>query len=204
MSLYRAQLRRAAMAALRNATAAGAQVFDRTDLPTTLDQLPAVFVQTPSESMQSQGRGRLPQFTVTTTLLVLARCAATSPDAAQEQAELLCAEITTALLFNVGLISLVQQVAGVETIFRLSGEGREHVAEALLNFSLEYQQVFQPTPNPAPLVEVGLEADFTGDGVPDVLAAATFEVLGTEQNMILTTEAGSNLLLDDPTPPAQP
>jgi hypothetical protein len=167
--LYRANLRKIAVAALKSAgTMARQSVFSPQDWPTFSGNYPAILVQTPRERKESIGRG-MPQFTVTTTMSVIGRLDGTDAEYVETQLELLCEQIEQAILTNYDLVRLTQQFSAVDTRMEVSCEGEKHIGEVQIDFSLEFYQAFEPT-----FVDALTEADVHVDLVGTYDAAGTY------------------------------
>jgi hypothetical protein len=138
--LARRQVRVAAMAAL------GALTDVTLESPpvtaTAPKQLPHVGVRCGTERKAAEGK-RLPKFTTTATIEVIARVSASTKEAAQDALEALAARIEAALFGSVDLIALVQKM-DVTTTTEISGEGSTYLAGVEMSIDCELYEVFDP------------------------------------------------------------
>lgn len=139
--LGRRQVRVAALAAL---TAALPDVTLESPpvTPTAPKQLPYAGLRCGTERKAAEGK-RLPKFTTTATLEVIARVSATSKEAAQDALEALAARIEVALFGSVDLVDLVQKM-DVTTTTDISVEGSTYLAGVEMSIDCELYEVFDP------------------------------------------------------------
>jgi len=141
-----ATLRLFAQGALAGITAAGANVFTPLDRPTWSGNYPVIFIQTPNEEKESLGRNGAPQFTVTTTVRLIARVkqAQEENDAGAAKAELalelLQSQIEKGLINNPPLMSQLQQFAWVRVEKEVVGDSEFHLGELTMDIGMEFYQ----------------------------------------------------------------
>lgn len=162
-----ADLRKLCQNALTGVTAAKSNVFSPLDRPTWEGNYPVIFLQTPAEDKESLGRNGAPQFTVTTTMRVIARVTAKQAvnDAGAAAAELaleqLQQQIEMALINYPPLMSLLQQFAWVRVQKQVSGDGALHIGELVMEIGMEFYQGpedFYPIVG-TPIEEVTIDID---------------------------------------------
>lgn len=160
-------LRRLAAEALKDKTAAGANVFSPRTWSTWNGSYPLVYLNVSGEDMDSLGR-HVPEFTVTATLRVSARVSVkqlpNNAGAAQAQLELeaLQDQIKRALINNPALMTRIQQFSFVRSEFKEDGEGATELAELVMELGLEFYQGpedFYPLEDEAPPVPVDAAAE---------------------------------------------
>lgn len=154
----RAQIRLACVAALEAAVAAGsfaAAILSPGDWNQPPEKLPAILLRTPSDVKRSGAKAQ-PNFTTEVTLEIQAFAAGTTTDvAAQTAIELLDAWIEQTLFTAPAVLALVQQVASVETVTKITAAGKEHFAGVEKRIVLETFEDFEPTIT-QPLTEITL------------------------------------------------
>lgn len=155
-----AELRALFVSALVGATDAGKAVYSPFDWHTAGNAYPAILVHARRERKESAGRN-VPQFTVTSTIEVIARTK--SPGqvgdlgsaAALAAAESLKAQIETALINNPSIWALpdgsqrIQQFASIDCELMTNSEGEMPMAEVILTIDVEHFQTaddFFPIP----------------------------------------------------------
>jgi hypothetical protein len=160
-------LRTQAVTALKGATSAAANVFSPRDWPTWSGAYPVLFVTTPNESGESQGRNGPPQFTVTTTLRVTARVQTKLKPLDAGAAEALSAleamreQIKVALINYPPLMDLLQQYPSFRSTMDVSDDGGLHLGELTLELEMEFYQGpedFYPIPT-VPLAGIDLTVE---------------------------------------------
>lgn len=175
--ISRAGLRGIVVSALQSAaTLAQDRVYEPRDIPTDLSLFPALLVQTPIERKESLGRTTAPQFNTTVTIAVTARVQGDNPGQVETDLDTLATQVEQAVLCSDDVMKTLQQVASVDTEMVVTAESETHVGQAAITFACETFQRYDPPPAPD-LVEIGLDVDFNGDGVPDVLAAALLDTV---------------------------
>ena len=110
-----------------------------------------------------------PQFFATARLSIIGRVQGTDPTAVEEQLELLCEQIESAILTNQALLQSVNQFSFVDTDMGVTADGRQHIGEVQMDFGMEYNDDFDPfvqapaalPPIAVPLMEVGAHVDLT-------------------------------------------
>ncbi len=178
--LARRQLRLAALDAL-NAVKTSAQiaVIDSPgDWNTPPEKLPAILLRNGREQKVSITKG-MPEFTTTVTLEIEARVDADTAAVAQDCIEALGYLIENTLLCDYSVISMVNQVASVESETEITSDGRRHFGAMKMAVSFEMPEMFDPTEAPVaasawpqvvhaavPLTSIGLHADMLGTFSP--------------------------------------
>lgn len=161
-------LRDAAVAALKAAnTLAGQRVYSPRDWPTWNGIHPAIIVRTPNESAQSLGPVGVPTFNTTITLTISGRTERDSEAHADADARTLAQQIKSAILQNGQFIKTqaVQQFVGFTSRIEVTAEGRQHIGDVTVSFSIEVFQVYEPTidaagdPIGTPLTNVRIHID---------------------------------------------
>jgi len=139
-------LRDAAVSALKGRTAAGQHVYSPRDWPTTHSTYPVVLVRTPEEFATSKGRFGVPEFDNTITLAIAGRVEATTEAAADTAARSLAKQIKAAILQNGQFLysQEVQQVASFTSKIEVTAEGKLHIGDVMISFSVEVFQVYEP------------------------------------------------------------
>lgn len=176
-SLARRQIRLAALAAITGANLQNAGSPVAIDSPgdwtTPPEVLPAILLRAPGERKESKLRGQ-PEFDTNITIEIEGRVQALTASDAQDAIEDLCLGIEQALLTNYDLISIIQQVAAVETKIEITADGRVHIGGAMMHFVFECFESFDPFEVVAPpaLTTVQIHADLIG----------TFDPTGTYSN----------------------
>ncbi|MCQ8240522.1 hypothetical protein [Rhizosaccharibacter radicis] len=162
MTLIRADLRTAAVDALRAAgTAAGPNVFSSRAWPTDPKALPVIQAVVLADTAESWGRNA-PGFTRTAGLLVTAKFRFDGPEDFERQSDLLCEQIELAIMGNVALQAMIQQVSAIDSDLASDALGAVQVGVVRIRFDLEYAQTFAPPSEPlvsiAATVRAGLDA----------------------------------------------
>ena len=173
--LARRQIRLAALAALTGASFTGVTIESPGDWSTPPEALPAILLRATDDRKESITKGQ-PEFTTTVSIEIDARVGATDPSAAQDAIEAICYSIEMALMTNYALISIVNQVASVDTKMEISSDGKIHFGGARMTVNFEVPEMFDPfetTPPPA-LTSFGLHFD----------AGAPFDATGTYSNLL--------------------
>jgi hypothetical protein len=139
--LVRRQLRLAFMAALQGL--AGGNVVSPGDWDVPGAKLPIIKVRTGAETKASQGRFQ-PEYTSTTAIELQVVVEALTEGASQDALETLVAQIEDAVLGNVALIKLQQQISSVTAVPTFSSQGEKHLAGMLMTFECETFEHFDP------------------------------------------------------------
>lgn len=145
MTTTSSKLRDLAVAALKGATNAGQNVFALRSWPTESSSYPILLVKAPKEHKESLGRNA-PQFTVTTTLGVIARvkAAALPNDAgalqAEQALEAIQRQVEVALINNPALTDILQQFSSVDAEMEINSEGDDINGQLVMTFALEFYQ----------------------------------------------------------------
>jgi hypothetical protein len=139
--LARRQVRVAALAAL-TAALTDVTIESPPVTPTAPKQLPYAGVRCGTERKAAEGK-RLPKFTTTATLEVVARVSAPTKEAAQDAIEYLGARIEVALFGSAALVALVQQM-NVTTTTEISAEGSTYLGGIEMAVDCELYEVFDP------------------------------------------------------------
>lgn len=143
--LARRQLRLAVMGALRPLCET---VLSPGNWPTPPDKLPALLVNTPSESKQGLGPN-VPQFNTSVTLVIQGQASAKTPELAQDAIDLLAYQVENAVFEDYSVVGMVQQFLSVQTDTDINSEGKDHLAGFRMTISCELYEVFDPTVAPA-------------------------------------------------------
>ena len=170
LMLARRQIRLAALAALTGEQFANVSIESPGDWNTPPEDLPAILLRAPDDRKESIGKGP-PQFTSTCTIEIEARVGELTDTAAQDSIEGLCLAIEMALLTNIDLIRIINQVVSVESRTEISSDGRIHFGGARMLFAFEVPEMFDSfgAPGappgaplsglPVPLYGIGLHLD---------------------------------------------
>jgi hypothetical protein len=141
--LARRQIRIAALAALQGAIPE-TRIECPGDWTTPTDILPIILLRTPRDRKESITKTQ-PEFTTTVSLELEARIEANTAEAAQDAIELLGYNIEQALFTNVALISIIQQVASVDTETEITADSRRHLGGIKMTIGFEVFEAFEPT-----------------------------------------------------------
>lgn len=170
--LWRAQYRALVAQELIDAgTLAQNRVFQSRALPTGLDMLPAILLQTPKDRKVSTGRGA-PKFNVTFDLYIVARLDALTYQAAEDSIEVLVEQIELAILANPATVNPLEQFEAVETQIMIDGTGKTFVGEASMLFKCEFYQAYDP-----PLLTRLSEIDVDVHSAPGGPTTASVQIL---------------------------
>lgn len=157
--LARRLIRLAALDALKSDTdLAGVNIESPGDWTTPPSKLPAILMRSPSDRKESIAKTS-PEFTTNVIIEIEARDDAKNPEEAQDNIEDLCFKIEQALLTNYGLIRLINQVASVDTKTEISADGKIHFGAAMMIFTFELPEMFEPVTQFQTLDNVQLHAD---------------------------------------------
>jgi hypothetical protein len=164
MTLMRDMLRQMTVAALKAAdTDAGDNIFSPGDWPSDSDAMPALLISCKRERKESMTRAQ-PNFTTTAYIRVDARLEDTNEGDAQDSMNALCDQVEQAILTNHDIIEQLQQISSVETQMDIVSEGGKHVAQAVIEFGMEFyqsQEDYYAPVNPPQLNEITVQADLT-------------------------------------------
>ena len=181
--LARRELRLAVLAVLQ--ALPGVTVESPPATATQPKQMPYVGLRCGVERKASVEK-RMPEFTTTATLEILARASATTAEAVQDEIEDLANTIELAVFGAPTVIALLQQFGAVTSTTEISGEGSAYQAETLIAIDCELFEAFDPTQiapaNYPPLEGVNLHMDagrpfdatatYTGSLFPDAVTPA--------------------------------
>jgi hypothetical protein len=166
--------------ALTGATGAGARVYAPRDWPTKTDDMPILLVQSPRERKEGLGRSGAPQFTVTTTIRVVARVTAPAQtgdrgaQAALAAIGVLQRQIEVAAINSYELRKAIQQFTSVDVVTGVKSDAELHIAELVMDFALEFYQGpedFAPIAS-SPIEQLALYADLVNVFSPTGVFAA--------------------------------
>lgn len=127
-------------------TGAADKVYAPRDWPTVASLMPVILVQSPTERKTGMGRSGAPQFTVTTTLRVVARVYALADTgdsgavAALAATSVLQRQIEVAVINDYDLRASIQQYTTIEVTNEVKRDGEMHFGELVMDFSLEFYQ----------------------------------------------------------------
>ena len=153
--LYRELLREEAARVLRAAgTLAGPNVFTARSWPIAAPALPMIQLQVLADTAESAGRS-VPQFTRTAGLLITAKVEFGTPAEGEILLDTLCEQIEMALMLDVALQTMLQQVAVIQTELAFDSTSSQQIAVARMRFDLEFTQVFAPSG--PPLTEIMMQ-----------------------------------------------
>ena len=170
-----AELRDLAVAALKEASVAGGNVYAVRSWPTTAQSYPIVYVKTPTEERESLGPNGAPQYKVTSTIRFIARVrvpvqANDAGTAVAEAAlEALKADIEVAIINNPSIMVLLQQYPFTRSEMGINSDGDMPFGELALDIGMEFYQGpedFYPIVG-APLEEITVDADLTNVADPN-------------------------------------
>lgn len=139
-------LRELTAAALKDQTLAADRVYSARTWATWSGLYPVILLASPQEDMEGLGRAGAPQFTVTTTLRVVARVQvpeqANNAGAAQAQLllEQIQEQVKRAVINNPALMRNLQQIPFVRSQFREPEEGAKVLAELVMDIGMEFYQ----------------------------------------------------------------
>lgn len=128
-------------------TDADESVYSPRDWPIQSGQFPVIIVRTPSEKKSaSNPRYGPPEFDSAITLTAVCLVESVTEADAEEQLEQLSVQIENAILTNAQFLkeNEIQQVTSVETAMKVTADGERHIGEAVVVFSLEVHQLFEP------------------------------------------------------------
>lgn len=154
MSLYRNQLRDKVAGLLQQTTDARDNVLICTPYPVEIQELPVIFVTVPSENASSNGR-HAPDFTRVVQLEVLARVTAQNPVTVQALLDRIAEDIEMSIMCSHDIMSMVQQVTGIQTEQQISADAADYVGAVRLTFGMEYTQEY-------PVMELGQLTGISG------------------------------------------
>ncbi|MGS0648882.1 hypothetical protein ACU81Q_14790 [Komagataeibacter melomenusus] len=166
MTLYRVQLRDAAVAALQAAnTLAGSNILVNHSLPTALDKLPAIAVTAPRDRATSNNRGAT-DYTRVTTLAIRGQLCGETPEAVGTYLDELAEQIELAIMQDLNLQGMITQVVTIDTDQIITSQTREHTGEIRFLFGLEYIEEYPPAGTPLTTltgqIQANGNADFAG------------------------------------------
>lgn len=143
--LARRQLRLAALAAINGIkTAAGIVTVDSPgDWSTPPEAMPAVLLRNSRDRKDSVNKG-MPEFTTTITLEIEARVEAVDSSTAQDNIEALVYNIENALFTDYNVISMIQQIASVDSEIEITADGRRHLGGVKMSIVFEMFEAFDP------------------------------------------------------------
>lgn len=152
--------------ALMGKTAANNNVYGPSDWPTATDLMPVLLIQTPHERKDSLGRNA-PAFNTVTTARIVGRVtsAADAGDAGARAVVgmlgIFVRQVERAVINNYDLTKAIQQFLSVETVTKVSADGKQHIGEFTMDIAMEFfQGVEEFAPVDAnPLEEVALYGD---------------------------------------------
>lgn len=164
--------------------------FSPRDWPTTPGEMPIGMVQSPKERKEGLGRSGAPQFTVTTTIRLVARVTAKAATgdagamAALSAIATLQRQIEIAVINDYELRRHIQQYTSVDVVNGVKDEAEYHVAELVMDFALEFYQGpedFQPTAG-TPIEQLTIYADLVNVFSP------TGDYSGTDEGLLFPAE----------------
>lgn len=163
MTLYRVQLRDAAVQALTAAdTLAGTNVLANRSLPLQIDKLPAILITAPRDRGVTTGRNQ-PGFTRVTTLAVRGQLCGVSPEAVATDLDRFAEQIELAIMLDADLQAMITQVTTLDTELVINSTTREHTGEVRMLFGLEYIEYYPPAGTPLTEITGQMQANGNAD-----------------------------------------
>ncbi|AQU87969.1 hypothetical protein B0W47_11355 [Komagataeibacter nataicola] len=163
MTLYRVQLRDAAVAALQAAnTLAGSNILVNHSLPTALDKLPAIAVTAPRDRATSNNRGAT-DYTRVTTLAIRGQLCGETPEIVGTYLDELAEQIELAIMQDLNLQGMITQVVTIDTDQIITSQTREHTGEIRFLFGLEYIEEYPPAGTPLTTLTGQMQANGNAD-----------------------------------------
>ena len=144
MSLYRNQLRDKVAGLLQQTTDGRDNVLTCTPFPVEIEELPVIFVAVPSENASSNGR-HAPDFTRVVQLELLARVTAQNHATVQALLDRIAEDIEMSIMCSHDIMSMVQQVASIQTEQQISAEAADVIGAVRMTFGMEYTQEYPVT-----------------------------------------------------------
>ncbi len=170
MTPYRVILREAAAAVLLNAgTMAGQKIYTARSLPSTIEDLPNVYLQVPIDQGTSLGRSQ-PGFRRVAYLQIEGRVTGGTPAKVEDTLDLLAAQIEYALMQDASFQAQIQQVTEIDTRLSIDSSGSRHLGVVTIRMGLEFDEYYQA--NGPALTEItgtmtaNGNTDFAGMQVP--------------------------------------
>ncbi|MBV0888135.1 hypothetical protein KTQ54_06225 [Komagataeibacter oboediens] len=170
MTPYRVILREAAAAILLNAgTMAGQKIYTARSWPSSIDDLPNVYLQVPIDQGTSFGRAQ-PGFRRVAYLLIEGRVTGGTPGKVEDTLDLLSAQIEYALMQDAGFQAQIQQVTEIDTRISIDSSGSRHLGTVTIRMGLEFTEYYEVTGTPLTEINGTMTAngddDFAGMQVP--------------------------------------
>ncbi|CAM2759462.1 hypothetical protein CFR75_06085 [Komagataeibacter xylinus] len=170
MTPYRVILREAAAAVLLNAgTMAGQKIYTARSLPSTIEDLPNVYLQVPIDQGTSLGRSQ-PGFRRVAYLQIEGRVTGGTPGKVEDTLDLLAGQIEYALMQDASFQAQIQQVTEIDTRISIDSSGSRHLGVVTIRMGLEFDEYYQA--NGPALTEItgtmtaNGNTDFAGMQVP--------------------------------------
>lgn len=170
MTPYRVILREAAAAVLLNAgTMAGQKIYTARSLPSTIEDLPNIYLQVPIDQGTSLGRSQ-PGFRRVAYLQIEGRVTGGTPAKVEDTLDLLAAQIEYALMQDASFQAQIQQVTEIDTRLSIDSSGSRHLGVVTIRMGLEFDEYYQA--NGPALTEItgtmtaNGNTDFAGMQVP--------------------------------------
>ena len=116
--------------------------------PTPVELLPALLISVPTESKSSLGRN-VPEFNTSASIVIQGQVTATTPEAAQDEIELLAYQVENAVLMDYSVNQMIQQFVTVQTETEITSEGKQHLAGFRMTIVAEMHEAFDPMLAPA-------------------------------------------------------
>lgn len=165
--LFRRQMRIAVLSALKRADLWIDEEPVNIDSPGNWDvqqlkessYLPCVLVRTSNEGKASNIKAGLPQFDTAVTVEILCALSATTAEKAQDTLEKFWLVIENILLCTPSIINQVQNVQGVDTIFKIDSTGDNHIAAVSAAFVYEGFEYFDGAIDTQDLKSAGIHVD---------------------------------------------
>lgn len=170
MTPYRVILREAAATVLLNAgTMAGQKIYTARSWPSSIDDLPSVYLQVPIDQGTSLGRAQ-PGFRRVAYLQIEGRVTGGTPGKVEDTLDLLSSQIEYALMQDAGFQAQIQQVTEIDTRISIDSSGSRHLGVVTIRMGLEFTEYYEVTGTP--LIEItgtmtaNGNADFAGMQTP--------------------------------------
>jgi hypothetical protein len=150
----RADIRAAIINAILTApTDAGGAVFGPRAWPDSIARLPCVIVQSPPHERAVALIKGPPSYETRAIFPITVRVASQQIADTDAALESLIVQIKEAIFANLEFLSLIEQVASVETRTVITDEGQYQIGEAVMLLECEFPEFYQPAPG-IPLAEI--------------------------------------------------
>lgn len=171
MTPYRVTLRETAAAILLNAgTIAGQKVYTARSWPSSVEDLPNIYLQVPIDQGSSLGRSQ-PGFRRVAYLQIEGRVTGGTPGKVEDTLDLLSGQIEYALMQDAGFQAQIQRVTEIDTRISIDSTGSCHLGTVTIRMGLEFDEYYPPPGTP--LAEITGTMTANGDAAFAGMQVAT-------------------------------